>query len=218
MASVPIQNAPTNLTMIDFRAISDDFGGLAKTHRFAARIRPQGRFLLPHLNLMRDLTYLCEVGELPGRGAALADVRYYGPNQKLPFQTVYEDITLNFLCRTASLEREFFDDWMNYVNPPNTWDFNYRDDYSSMIDVFQFSEYPDGPFGPTAEYAITMHNAYPILVASQPMTWQDDIFQRVIVTFTYTHWERIGLDPVPRMGPGGYSFNLVEGRAVARNL
>lgn len=218
MADRPIANAPSNLTMIDFKAINDMFGSLAKSHRFIARIRPQGRFLMSRLNIMRDLTYLCEVGELPGRGIATADVRYYGPNQKLPYQTTYEDITLNFLCRSASLERQFFDDWMLWINPVNTWDFNYRDDYSAMIDVFQYSEYSlDGGFGPSAEYLITMYNAYPVLLNPQPMTWSDDIFQRLIVTLTYTHWTRPGLDPEPRYsGPNGYSFELVEGRNNVR--
>jgi hypothetical protein len=218
MASIPIHNAPSDLTMIDFRAINDMFGSLSKSHRFIARVRPTGQYLFPFLGFMRDLTYLCEVGELPGRGIATADVRYYGPHQKLPYQTTYEDISLNFICRTASLERQFFDDWMGIINPVNTWDFNYRDDYSAMIDVFQYSEYSaDGGFSPTAEYLITMHNAYPILVNPQPMTWSDDIFQRLVVTFTYTHWTRPGLDPEPSWGgPGGYSFELVENRVVRR--
>lgn len=213
MASIPIVNAPSNLTMIDFRAINDMFGSLAKSHRFIARIRPSGAFVQGRIGILRDLTYLCEVGELPGRGLTTADVRYYGPNQKLPYQTTYEDITLNFLCRSASLEREFFDDWQRAINPMNSWDFNYRDDYSAFIDVFQYSEYSlDGGFSPTAEYLITMHNAYPILVNPQPMTWSDDIFQRLVVTLTYTHWTRPGYDAEPRVGPRGYSYELVEGR------
>jgi hypothetical protein len=62
-----------------------------------------------------------------------------------------------------------------------------------------------------------MHNAYPILVNPQPMTWSDDIFQRLVVTFTYTHWTRPGLDPEPSWStPSGYSFELVEGRINRR--
>jgi hypothetical protein len=214
MATIPIPNAPTYLSMNDFRAINDKYGSLAKSCKFIARVRPSGQYLLPYINFTQDLTYLCEVGELPGRGFMNLDVRYYGPNQKLPFQSTYEDISLNFLCRTQSLERQFFDDWMLIINPINSFDFNYRDDYTSMIDLYQYSEDYNGPM-----YWITLHNAYPLLVNPQPMTWADDQFQRLVVSFTYTHWSRPGLDPLPRFGNSqdGRSFELVEGRINNRN-
>jgi hypothetical protein len=217
MASIDITSAPKDLTMNDFRAIADDFGGLAKSCRFISLIRPVGNYIKPYYNLTRDLVYLTEVAELPGRGFMNIDVRYYGPNHKLPFQTTYEDLNLTFLCRSESLEREFFDDWMLIINPVNTFDFNYRDDYRSDIDIYQYSEVADYEDDtPVAKYWITIKNAYPILINPQPVTWSDDQIQRLVVSFTYTHWIRKGLDPEPRTSSGGYSFSLVEGRNVNR--
>ena len=211
MASFPIPNAPENLTMLDFRAISDDYGGLVKSCKFAVRIKPIGRYILQWFDFCRDFTYLCEVAEMPGRGFMNIDIRYYGPSHKLPFQTTYEDMNLTFLCRAESLERQFFDDWMLTINPINTFDFNYRDDYRSEIDIFQFADYSDEDEGyPSAKYYTTIHNAYPLLINPQPMTWGDDQFQRLIVSFTYTHWSRRGYDPRP-----GWS-KLVEGRPNLR--
>lgn len=211
MSSVFIPNAPSALSMIDFKAISERYGSLAKSCKFIARIRPAGALMLPYINFVQDLTYLCEVGELPGRGFMNIDVRYYGPNQKLPFQSTYEDISLNFLCRAESFERQFFDDWMTRINPVNTWDFSYRDDYSAFIDLYQYSDV--GIDQPEAKYWITLHDAYPILLNPQPATWMDDAFQRLVVSFTYTKWTRPGIDPVARTGgPGGYSYDLVINR------
>ncbi len=212
MADFPIANAPRDLTMLDFRAISDDYGGLIKSSKFAVQIRPIGEYIVNYAQFCRDFTYLCEIAEMPGRGFMNLDVRYYGPSHKLPFQTSYEDINLTFLCRAESIERQFFDDWMLVINPINTFDFNYRDQYRSEIDIFQFADYSeeDADDAPTAKYFITLHNAYPILVNPQPMTWGDDQFQRLIISFTYTHWSRRGYDPRP-----GWS-QLVEGRPNMR--
>lgn len=212
MADFPIANAPRNLTMLDFRAIADDYGGLLKSSKFAVQIRPIGEYIINYAAFCRDFTYLCEIAEMPGRGFMNLDIRYYGPSHKLPFQTSYEDINLTFLCRTESIERQFFDDWMLVINPINSFDFNYRDQYRSEIDIFQFGDYSeeDDDDAPTAQYFITLHNAYPILVNPQPMTWGDDQFQRLIVSFTYTHWSRRGYDPRP-----GWS-QLVEGRPSPR--
>lgn len=211
MADFPIANAPKDLTMLDFRAISDDYGGLIKSSKFAVQIRPIGEYIVNYAQFCRDFTYLCEIAEMPGRGFMNLDVRYYGPSHKLPFQTSYEDINLTFLCRAESIERQFFDDWMLVINPINSFDFNYRDQYRSEIDIFQFADYSEDDDGShTAKYFITLHNAYPILVNPQPMTWGDDQFQRLIVSFTYTHWSRRGYDPRP-----GWS-QLVEGRQNSR--
>lgn len=207
MASFPISNPPENLRMLDFRAISDNYGGLVKSCKFAVQIRPIGEYILKYSSICRDLTYLCEVAEMPGRGFMNIDIRYYGPSHKLPFQTTYEDMNLTFLCRAESMEREFFDDWMMAINPINSFDFNYRDQYRAELDIFQFADYSEENSGsPTAKYFMTIHNAYPLLVNAQPMTWSDDQFQRLIVSFTYTHWSRRGYDTEP-----GYTSNLVKG-------
>jgi hypothetical protein len=169
-----------------------------------------------YANFARDLTYLCEVAEMPGRGFAFIDAHYYGPSFKVPIRTEFDDINLTFLCRTASLERQFFDDWQTIINPPNTYDLNYRDDYRSEIDIFQFGEFgQDG--SPEAQYCITLLDAWPMMVSPQPANWGDDTFQRVIVTFTYSKWVRRGIDPVARGGePPNFSFNLVTGRQNTR--
>lgn len=201
-------NPPKQLSMNHFRAVSDNFGGLAKTYRFAVRIIPVGTKLQNYSDFCRDFTHLCEIAELPGRGFMNLDVRYYGPSHKLPFQTTYEDMNMTFLCRTDSIERQFFDDWMYHINPVNSFDFNYRDEYRAQIEIYQFADYSEieGDDAPKATYAITVHNAYPILVNPQPVTWADSQYQRVVVSFTYTHWSRVGYDPKPD------SFELIAAR------
>jgi hypothetical protein len=219
MASIPI-SGPEYLGMQDFKSVSERYGGLVKSCRFIVRIIPVGVHLRDVRSpVIEDLPYLCEVAEMPGRGFMNVDLRYYGPNFKLPFQTSYEDINLTFLCRTESLEREFFDNWMAVINPINSWDFNYRDDYYANIDIFhfgEFGEYEDDN-APRATYKFTLHNAYPVLVNPQPATWSDDQFQRLIVSFTYTHWSRKGLDKEPKI-TDPQDIDLVNGKINERKF
>jgi len=200
MASIPIENAPRALDMESFKAVSEDYGSLAKSCRFAVRILPTGinNPLRQYYDMFRDLIYLCEVAEFPGRGFESISYRYYGPEQKQPFQTRYEDINLTFLCRSQSPERELFDDWMDLVHPITTYDFNYKDDYACEIDIFQFSEHDSEGYGSSdPEYMFSLKDAWPTLVNPQPVTWADDQFLRLGVTFTYSRWTRGGLDPTP---------------------
>lgn len=211
MASFPINNAPETLDMATVHSIMDDAGGLAKSCRYAVVITPPGNILNngPSISNIRnignpnsasiatsDLTYLCEATEFPGRGFESLDMRYYGPNFKIPQKTAYEDINMTFLCRNQSLEREFFDDWMELINPTSTYNFNFRDDYCTIIRIYHFSDVEDGMFSevPEPTYAFTLYKAYPLLVNSQPVTWTDDNFLRLTVNFTYTEWRREGKD------------------------
>ena len=206
MASIPIENAPRALDMESFKAVSEDYGSLAKSCRFAVRILPTGinNPLRQYYDMFRDLIYLCEVAEFPGRGFESISYRYYGPEQKQPFQSRYEDINLTFLCRSQSPERELFDDWMDLVHPITTYDFNYKDDYSCQIDIFQFSEHDMMGYGSSdPEYMFSLKDAWPTLVNPQPVTWADDQFLRLGVTFTYSRWTRGGLDPTPSTDANG---------------
>lgn len=194
MASYDIPNPPQNLGLNVFRAVTNDYESIAKSCRFSVRIfKPVG--LLSNSNsIPQDFTYLCEATELPGRAFTNVDVRYYGPNQKLPINSNYEDINMTFICRTQFPEREFFDDWMELINPTTTFDFNYRDNYSTTIEIFQHSEIADenGQMGTTYEFAL--FDAYPIMVNPQPVVWADDSIQRLVITFSYTKWRRNNKD------------------------
>lgn len=227
--------------MQDVLSVINQNGGLAKSCRFIVRINTPAAFNRQY-SILRDLSFLCEAAEMPGRGFVSADVRYYGPNQKLPVQTQYEDTTMTFLCRSEFYERQFFDNWMQIINPSNTFDFNYRADYETTIEIMQFAEYAPtintttGPNrglaqsaakAPKETYRITLYNAYPMLVNPQPMTWADDQIQRLSVTFTYHKWKRdnYSWDKVPTVrndndfikGPVNVMtnqpvFNFIDGR------
>ena len=205
MATYNIQNAPKDLGMVSIKSMLTDFGGLAKSARFVTRIsRPANMAAFVQPTLMNDLTYLCEATEMPGRSFNNIDVRYYGPNQKIPFQTVYEDINMTFLCRDQSLERQFFDDWQYVINPTNTFDFNYRDEYQAQIDLFTISDLDSDNDDTLATYHYSLLGAFPVMVNPQPVTWADGDFMRLTVTFTYSSWTR------PEREPESKPFRMIK--------
>ena len=211
MATFKIDNQPTSLRMPDFLSLSSKYGGLVRSCRFAVQIVPSDTksFLLSsgYGAFMGELTYLCESAEFPGRGFNMADIPgYYGPSFKIPYQADYQESAMTFLCRSESLERQFFDDWMEIINPTNTFDFAYKDNYKCRINMFQFNDIAlnSDKKEPTATYAWTLHDAWPVLVNPQPVTWADDNFQRLAISFSYQKWTRPNKDKTPG------TFKLVE--------
>jgi hypothetical protein len=212
MPSFNITNPPQNLTMNDVKSYSSAYGGLVKSSKYAIRIVPVGNLLLSlgYGDFLNHFTYLSDSAEMPGRAFMSLDIRYYGPNFKIPFQSQYEDMTITFLCRTESFERQFFDDWMEIINPTNLWDFNYRDSYRSRIEIYQLATHGDDntSTAPKAVYKWTVHDAYPVVVNPQPVTWADDQFQRLAISFTYTKWTRENRDA----NPSSFKDNFIKGR------
>lgn len=216
MASTVFTNPPQFLGLQEYTSAVSRNGGPSKANRFVVRINSLPSKIVRrgvYNTVIRDLSYLCEAAELPGRGFMNIDVRYYGPSFKMPYQTTYEDLNLTFLVRDLFLERQMFDDWMELINPSNNYNFNYRKDYICSIDLFQMSEVetsstnnPDRPNRVSAEsrdpakkvsaqYKFTFEEAWPILVNPMPVNWAEDNFNRLTVAFTYKRWHRETLDP-----------------------
>lgn len=222
MATIKLENSPppSSFGLDKFRGQMNKYGGPAKSNRFRVRINPTNSNFVnlvgASASIIDDVPFLCESAEIPGRGLESVDARYYGPNQKLPFQTRYEDMNLVFICRSRFLERQFFDDWMNIVHPNNTFDFLYLEDYSCKIEIFSFSDVAivvddETTYG---QYKVTLEDAYPVLVNPQPITWADSEFLRLGVSFTYKRYVREKLDPknLPNLSDSQLAITSAEPR------
>jgi len=194
--AITVANPPTKLALPDVMGILDAGGQVAKSCRFIVRISATS----PGSSLTRignfkaateQLTYMCDAAEFPGRGFNVTETRYYGPSQAFPNNTLYNPITLSFICRNDGTERRFFDDWMEEINPTTSFHFSYPDQYYAQVEVFQLSEVGASKTTPEVIYAWRLHKAWPTFVAPQAVTWADQDILRMQVTFTYKYWDRL---------------------------
>lgn len=179
-------NVPQNLRMDQVLAAVGRLGGYARSCRFAVRIDPvnQTSSRLPP----NDLIYMCDAAEFPGRGFGLTEVRYYGPSMSLPNNSEYQPANFSFLCRVGGTEREFFDNWMETINPTTNFNYEYASNYYSTVTIYQLGEI--GTNAAPISYSWRLIRAYPILVAPQQVTWADTDVLRLQVSFTYKYWDR----------------------------
>jgi hypothetical protein len=207
-----IENAPDLTTIQNYISELDKGQGPAKASRYAVQIfLPHGFAIsaVPPYDT-KPLSYLCEQAELPGRGFMHTAIRYYGPQFTAPLLSEYSDVAFTFLIRNDFKERELFDDWMDFINPINTYNFRYRKDYVALIEIFALTDFlapvkttPAGPSDPDSEpipvkappqykpvYKFNLEDAWPVSVSSQPLLYADDNFHRLTVTFNYRRWYR----------------------------
>jgi hypothetical protein len=133
---------------------------------------------------MVQLAYRCEAAQLPGRTFATTDQRTYGPVEKFPYLTTYNDLDLTFIVSGDMEEKYFFDNWFEYINPKSTNNYKYKEDYSTDLLINQYD------LSNRLTYSARIIQAYPISINQLDLDWSTDGYHKLIVTFAYTRWEQ----------------------------
>ena len=136
-----------------------------------------------NVTLSRQLAFLCEGAELPGKSFLTHEAKVYGPTFKVPYLAQYQDMNMTFLCTRAMPERIFFDRWMQAILPTDTNNPRFpkseKSRYLTNIQIFKYDEQAQNVL------QIELIDAYPVSMAAQSMSWSDDAFLRLNVSFAY---------------------------------
>ena len=155
---------------------------LAKPSRFEVVITPTNP-ILSGIMSSSELIVRCENAVLPGRTMETADLTIYGPVEKYPYRTSYEDITLTFICTDAMKEKKFFNTWMEIINPQESWDFAYKATYRSNIEIRQYDN------ANKIVHSVYLMDAFPTAVNQLDLDWSSsDTYHKLSVVFAYTYW------------------------------
>ena len=167
-------------TINDFRASFK--GDIARPHRFDVMI-PVPLTLIQYRNIAQQLTLRCEAAEMPGRTLATMEQKIYGPTEKFPYHTTYTDMNLTFMVSEDMAEKQFFDAWMELINPTTNFNFKYKGDYATPITINQYDLQNQKTF------SVDLIDAYPISVNQLDLAWNNDGYHKLAVTFAYTYWK-----------------------------
>ena len=139
--------------------------------------------------MSRYLALQCESAELPGKTLMTMDGKVYGPVFKVPYYTQYEDMQMSFLCTNEFYERKLFERWIEAINPTDTYNVRFPKDeatrYLTNIKIVQYDDFIKKIF------VVELIDAFPVGIAAQPLSWQDDNFHRLNVRFAYTKYKVI---------------------------
>lgn len=161
-------------------------GDLARSNRFDVDI-PVPLTLIPYIKTSRNLIYRCENANLPGRTFATTEQKTYGPVEKHPYLTTYNDIDLTFIVDDDMQQKIFFDAWLNYINPTYNYNMRYKENFATTITINQYD------VTNTLSYTINLFDAYPISMNQLDLDWNGDGYHKLTVTFAYTYWKNNSL-------------------------
>jgi len=190
-------------------------------HEFLAHIRSTGVSKTSHFQAMipviltapgsaaqtgQTLSLRCESTELPGRQLVTQDNRIYGPIYKTPYQSSYQEITLNFLETQDMFIRKYFELWLDLIYTSASNRLAYPNSYRADILITQFdispqqapitedqplsNQAPTRPLLSTLAPLLTWNliSCFPTAVNQMPVSWTEDGFHRVPVTMAYEYY------------------------------
>jgi len=160
---------------------------LARPSKFDVNI-PVPLGLVPYRGTSRMLTMRCENAELPGRTIATTTAKIYGVDEKFPYMTSYNDMSLTFIVSDDMKEKKFFDAWLNWINPNTNFNVKYKQDFSVALRINQYDVQNQ------VSYSVDLVDAFPIAVNQMDLNWGSDGYHKVTVTFAYTSWRDNSLE------------------------
>jgi len=161
--------------------------GIARTNRFTVNITPPAVLSLypPEGQSLRDMTLLCDATQLPGINISTTQARIFGEFREMPYEKLYDQLTLSFYVDSNLNIKKFFDDWQNSiqktdVNGNRTME--YYDRYTSIIQI--------GVQDVSEEliYTCTLYEAYPKTVNAIALDYSSKEAMKLSVSFIYKYW------------------------------
>ena len=162
---------------------------LARPNRFDVSI-PIPLTLIQYRNIAERLTFRCENANLPGRTLNTTDQKIYNIVEKFPNQTSYQDMDLTFIVSGDMSEKQFFDAWMELINPSTNYNFKYKSDYATSVTINQYD------VNNNLTYSIELVDAFPIAINQMDLDWSNDGVHKLTVVFAYTYWKNNSLNNV----------------------
>jgi hypothetical protein len=139
--------------------------------------------LMAYYGTAKNLTFRCESAELPSVTFETLEQKIYGPTEKYPHQKNYNESTFTFMVSDDMSEKDFFDAWMELINPSSTYDFPYKRDYATEITVNQYD------MSGEVSYSISLEDAFPVSVNQLDLDWSSiDSYHKLSVVFAYKSW------------------------------
>jgi hypothetical protein len=158
--------------------------GIARTNHFSVELLlPQSlTTIAPISENIRAIQLFCDQTQLPGVSLGTAQVRSYGEFREVPYEKLYESVTMNFYVDKQLTVKYLFDSWMDLVQNTNNKNFNYPNTYVSN-EMNITVEDTQG----ASRYMVTLHRCYPKAVAPIQLDYSSKDVMKLQVTFSYQY-------------------------------
>lgn len=167
-------------TLTDF--ISSVKAGVAKPQYFATQLTLPSDLDGAFRQHMPKIILFCDQAQIPGISFSTAQVRSYGEFKEVPYEKLFEQVTLSFYIDSDMIVRKLFDSWVGLIQNPTTREFNYPKYYiSDKIDIIVNDAQSQD------RYKVTLHRAYPKAISPIQLDYAAKDVMKMQVTLSYQY-------------------------------
>ena len=141
--------------------------------------------IFPNADKTNLVGLYCDQFTLPGLNISTQPCLTYGETREMPYQKLYNNITVSFYVDADMKVKQFFDDWINQIQNPADRTFKYYDDYTHkvQVDVEDLEN--------NTKYSMFLHECYPKTIQDIQLDYNSKDIMKMQVTLSYRYWETI---------------------------
>lgn len=158
--------------------------GMAKTNHFKVVLTlPAALTNMSEINMQKIILF-CDQAALPGVSFGTTPIRSYGESREVPYEKLYEPITLSFYVDANMTVKHLFDKWIQLVQSPVSRDFTYPQEYQTKsMEIFVENMEAEGV------YSCKLYDCYPKAIAPIQLDYAGKDVMKLSVTLTYKYFE-----------------------------
>lgn len=165
-------------------------GGMARTNRYAVLFTPPAGVSAASL---QKIMLFCDQVQLPGSNFSTVQNRTFGEFREVPYERIYDNITMSFYVDTEMKVKELFDRWQNVISNPTTRSYNYYNNYITNM-VIEVQDLNDN-----TRYSVTLWECYPKTVSSVQLDYNSKDIMKISIGMQYKYWTA---EPVSQLADG----------------
>jgi hypothetical protein len=137
----------------------------------------------------QTLSLFCDAASLPGVGIMTDEVRPYGigPQQKIPYNTVFQDIALSLYADNKGYVHRYFTNWASKITNTTKRDKSYlmayKDEISTDVKITTYDQTENKVI------IVTLKDAFLTSLIDTPLAWNDSSIKRIPINLSFTSWE-----------------------------
>jgi hypothetical protein len=160
-------------------------GGLASANMFAVEMAIPNvvRSTYGDFHNLQAISLFCDQVQLPDQNISTAQVRTYGEVRETPYENLYGNINMSFICDSDYKTKHFFDTWIQNISNPETRHINYYKDY--VVPVIRITTLNSAE---AEVYRVALYECYPKQIQAVTLDYASKEVVKVSVSMNYKYW------------------------------
>ena len=192
---------PTGFSPNDFMSEAETMGGLSRRNRYSMHIVPptSSRFDVP----TGKIDFLALTCLLPSKQFATTENRMYGFSKNIPYDVTYEPILVTMLNPNDWSTRKFWDEWIDYIQNPSSFNMNYYKSMTGQIEISVYDEETTELNPSQARYTAVLQEAWPERISAYALGYENSDLGNFEISIRYKQWFEKGTNRHVKAGDAG---------------